>query len=64
MSEVFGPHGIGMALREIQSGVCDKALVVAAGLTFFPKMVAQLRDLHIMSPDGLCHSFEEAGASF
>ena len=60
-SEVFGPHGLGLALRDIQTGICDAALVVAAGLVAYPKVAEMLRDMSMLSPDDLCHSFEEGG---
>ena len=49
------------ALHSIRAGHCDSALVGGANLTLKPAVAAQFLKLGMLSPDGMCKSFDAEG---
>ncbi|KAF2004140.1 polyketide synthase-like protein [Amniculicola lignicola CBS 123094] len=48
-----------LACQELQSGSVDMGLVAGCNIFFNPDSSAQLSDLNFLSPDAVCHSFDE-----
>ena len=49
------------ALRAIRSGQCDAAVVGGSSVCLNPKYSAQTLKLGMISPDGVCKSFDVSG---
>lgn len=49
------------ALHSIRSGHCDAAIVGGANLCLKPAVAAQFMKLGMLSPEGMCKSFDVEG---
>lgn len=49
------------ALHSIRTGLCDAAIVGGSNLCLKPAVAAQFMKLGMLSPDGMCKSFDIAG---
>lgn len=51
-------------MAAIRSGQCDAAIVGGVNLTLKPQTSLQFQRLGMLSPDGMCKSFDAAGKDF
>ncbi|KAI1264012.1 putative polyketide synthase [Xylariaceae sp. FL1019] len=49
---------IDMACQALRSGACTMSMVAGCNLTFAPETFTWLSNLHFLSPDGRCYSFD------
>jgi len=49
------------AYRAMQGGLCDSAIVGGSSLSLLPYMSLQLFRLGVLSPQGICRSFDKDG---
>lgn len=52
------------AFEDMKNGRCDSAIVAGAGLILKPTMSLQFKRLNMLSPDGMCKAFDEAGNGY
>ncbi|KAJ5389119.1 uncharacterized protein N7496_000187 [Penicillium cataractarum] len=53
-----------LAAQALRSGECGMALVTGASLILHPNFTQRLSYMHMMSPDGLSHSFDESANGY
>lgn len=55
---------VDIAMKDILSGKCDYALVGAVTVTVRPQFTFTLQQLQVLSPDGICRTFDKSGKLF
>lgn len=55
-----GLYGLHLACQGLKSYECDQALVTGVNLILHPCLMAQLSQMHMISPDGVSHSFDSS----
>ena len=58
-----GTYALNQALRSIREGVCDAAIVGGTNICLRPEVTNQFLRLGMLSPDGMCKSFDKDGES-
>lgn len=53
-----GLYGLHLACQGLKTGECDQALVTGVNLILHPSLMTQLSQMHMISPDGVSHSFD------
>ncbi|KAJ5175572.1 uncharacterized protein N7482_001449 [Penicillium canariense] len=53
-----------LAAQALRSGECGMALVTGASLILHPNFTQRLSYMHMMSPDGISHSFDESANGY
>ncbi|KAJ5155942.1 hypothetical protein N7492_008745 [Penicillium capsulatum] len=53
-----------LAAQALRSGECGMALVTGASLMLHPNFTQRLSYMHMMSPDGISHSFDESANGY
>ncbi|KAJ5494350.1 hypothetical protein N7463_010437 [Penicillium fimorum] len=53
-----------LAAQSLRSGECRMALVTGASLILHPNFTQRLSYMHMMSPDGISHSFDESANGY
>ncbi|KAJ5158769.1 uncharacterized protein N7500_008420 [Penicillium coprophilum] len=53
-----------LAAQSLRSGECGMALVTGASLILHPNFTQRLSYMHMMSPDGISHSFDESANGY
>lgn len=53
-----GLYGLHLACQGLKAGECDQALVTGVNLILHPSLMTQLSQMHMISPDGVSHSFD------
>lgn len=57
-------YSLHLACQSIQTGECDQALVTGTNLILHPNLMAQFTAMHMISPDGISHTFDEAANGY
>lgn len=53
-----GLYALHLACCGLKTGECDQALVTGTNLILHPSLMVQLSQMHMISPDGVSHSFD------
>lgn len=54
-----GMYALHLACQSIKAGEIKQAIVGGTNLLLYPKLFLSLTKMHMMSPDGKCHSFDD-----
>ncbi|UKZ82915.1 Type I Iterative PKS [Trichoderma virens FT-333] len=57
-------YSLHLACQAVQAGECDQALVTGTNLILHPNLMAQFTAMHMITPDGISHTFDESANGY
>ncbi|KAK4065059.1 uncharacterized protein Triagg1_8695 [Trichoderma aggressivum f. europaeum] len=57
-------YSLHLACQAVLAGECDQALVTGTNLILHPNLMAQFTAMHMITPDGISHTFDESANGY